>query len=407
MTSEYVIITFEPITATGGMGIGKLSYSLAQHLHETGIPVRFICINKGPHQTSFPSEAVHWSSRYVLYALNAFRRLHWLSGVGQRKWEERYFDFFLSRKKLSGTVLVSTTAFIPRTLARHRQLERISYLPPTPNEQKIATLCREELADKGRPGATYHDAYTDHRRLQAFLRCLPRFRKIVSISPVTTKSYADSGIPVTEVPFLHIPTRSGAEGAVPQKAPGEKVIFLYVAYSVLLKGLHRLLEEWQLAAPANAELHILGPVEEQYRNAFPILNATDIPNVHYLGYAPNPTPFYLKADVVIIPSLIDGEPHTATEALSLGKPVLIADTCGYARFIGEQVPAAVFSSFKSGMLAGKIRQAADHPEAFTAQYQHLIRWVRERQFDYASFYNHLTEAVTSPAPPVPASGVQA
>jgi|GEM_PF-631631 len=395
--ARITITTFESLTSNSAGGIGKLSYGLAAHLHNKGFEVRFLTINKGPHQTTFPSESVHWSSRGFLYLINKLAAWKLLDLVKKRRLEEQYYDFFLSRKKLKGDYLITTHAFMPRTLKKAKGFKHIAYIPPTPNELEIEKVCRNELAHKGVQKVHYNDAYTDRRRLKKFEASLPWLDQVISISPVTTNSFSHLGKCVMEVPFIHIPKRSATD-LLPQPPKQQgKVVFLYIAYSVLLKGLHRLLDEWKLVAPENAELHIAGPVSAPYKATFD-LSGLEAENVRFLGYTANPTPFYQQADVIIIPSLIDNEPTTATEALSLGKPVLLSSTCGYARFVGEMVPDAVFDVFKPGMLAQKINAAATDMPAFKAKYADLIEYTKHKKFDQEEFFATIAGCVLNYAP---------
>ncbi len=388
---KVIIVTFEAITKDSAGGIGNLSYELSKHLYKKDRNVLFYTINKGPHQTEFPSKSVHWTSRYFLFILNLLFKYKLLGGVTKRKAEEWYFDFFLSLQPLSGDYLISTHGFIPKTLKNHsHKFKSICYIPPTPNEEVIYNLCQVELSTSKVKDA-YHDAYTDIGRITNFKRTIPYFTKVISISPVTSSSYTGIVKNVVELPFVNAPKKNYTNIESKRK-DDQKVVFLYIAYSVLLKGLHRLLAEWESASLKAAELHIVGPIDPQYATAFNI-DFNKNASVKFLGYAADTSVFYQSADVVVIPSLIDGEPHIAIEALSYNKPVLISDGCGHARLIGNSVPEAVFNIQQPGELANKLKLAASNLANFTANFTVLADFVQNRKFDYSSFYDKVEEEV--------------
>ena len=385
-----VITTFESLTANSAGGVGKISYGLATHLHQQGYDILYITINKGPHETPFPSVSVHWSSRYFLFLLNRIRKFNLLSKVKKEKIEEKYFDFFLSAMSPKGDYFVSTSTLIPRTLARLKGFRKKVLIPPTPNDAVINELCRIELQKKQVAGTHYLDPYLDRDRLETFKKSIHRFDRIVSISPVTTASYAGNYPPVTEVSFVNFP--QAAQTVSPNlNKQGKNLVFMYVGHSVLLKGVHRLLEEWRRAALPNAELHIVGRIEDQYLKAFDIDKNNE--NVKFFGFVEDLGAHFLNADVIVIPSLIDNEPQTAIEALNYGKPVLISQNCGYASLIKKYVPQAVFDIMETGALSEKMREVSTDSAAFTEYYKEIINYVSNTRFDYNDFFSKIEKVI--------------
>mgnify|MGYP000887433447 CR=1 FL=1 len=54
---------------------------------------------------------------------------------------------------------------------------------------------------------------------------------------------------------------------------------------------------------------------------------SDFKNIHYYGYQKNVTDYYKKANILVIPSLYEGLPTVALEAMSYGVPIIGFEEC--------------------------------------------------------------------------------
>ena len=249
MKELMTIVSFEPLTDKGPLAIGKLTARFAEFMHSEGHPVVYYCINKRSYKTNFSSFAVHWSARYFLQIFVDRRKIRLIPKLSTRRLEEQYFDFFLALLPLSGDCLLTTTPFIPRSLRKFREKFRtIVYLPPTPNEAILYQICSSEINELAR-NRKCREGYTDPKRLRTFLKGISFLRRIVCYSPVTAATYKFSHI-VTEIPFIYVP--DDAVGSLKINTARKKVSFLYIAYSSVLKGLHRLLIEWESPPSASS-----------------------------------------------------------------------------------------------------------------------------------------------------------
>lgn len=92
------------------------------------------------------------------------------------------------------------------------------------------------------------------------------------------------------------------------------------------------------------ELDILGdgPISTAVKNEVKILNIEKFVNLH--GHVANPYPIVAKSDVMVLPSLSEGLPRAALEALHLGVPCILRSVDGNAELIHEGENGALFET---------------------------------------------------------------
>jgi glycosyltransferase involved in cell wall biosynthesis len=162
---------------------------------------------------------------------------------------------------------------------------------------------------------------------------------VVANSRFTARSLEACGFPAERVAVVPLGAPAVAPGAATAR-PGGPLRFLYAGGISALKGAHYLLRAWRQAAPA-AELRLAGgwQLPEEYR-ALP-------PGASYLGLLSREalSAEYLRADVLVFPTLCDGFGMVVTEAFAHGLPVLATTAAGAADLVREgengwQVPPA-------------------------------------------------------------------
>lgn len=388
MKPRFIIVSFEPIGPSEGRAIGKITYGLCDYLHKNGDDVIYYVINKGRYTTTFPSESVHWLTRYLLYLMDIFFKVKIFKTSFRRNMEEWMFDFFLSSKKLEGDYLLTTSPFISRTLKKHKhKFRKVFLLPANPNESEIAALYKKEFA-RYSVTAKYDDNYCNPYRVRQFRKIIPYIDSIIAISNVTGNSYLSENKEIIHVPYIFIPKNKQEEAIVRREKKAIK--FLYIAYSVPLKGLHRLLREWKLADLKDAELHVVGDIGSEYAAAFDLSGSG---NIYFAGPAFPPTKQFMECDIVVIPSLMDNEPTTAIEALLYEKPVIISNGCGYADFVGNFVEEAVYDLNTEDALAEKLRFFAANLPGLQQKFQPAFDYLRHNSFDLQAFYEKIKTTI--------------
>ena len=68
-----------------------------------------------------------------------------------------------------------------------------------------------------------------------------------------------------------------------------------------------------------------GPLRQALHEQADELDVADL--VDWLGYAPDPFPWYASADAFVLPSRYEGMPNALLEAMAMGLPVIVTDAC--------------------------------------------------------------------------------
>ncbi len=140
---------------------------------------------------------------------------------------------------------------------------------------------------------------------------------------------------------------------VPITAKKYSYTVLVVSRSGSEKNIQLATDAFEKVAPPDARLIVCGDIEEK-----DIIDQQS-GRIFFVGYQ-DPTPFYKKADLVLVPSLYEGYGLVIIEALAAGKPVLSTDV-GIAREAGaivttsEQFSATLAEWFKNGPRTGELK----------------------------------------------------
>ena len=349
---HYVVIIFQSIKQDGAGSFGQVGYDIAAELHNRGESVLLFTINKGPFTTKFPAKAVLLFPRTVLWFINKLLKFKLLTSVSAYKVQEFLFDYCLSKRDLSGDVLITTFPLLPLTLKKCRKnFKKIILIPQNPSELYIRELYKEEFRIYGIP-VLPGDAYEDAWRIRKQQETLPYIDEIVSISSITNKSYADFNGSKRIIPYYVRKNLSHEDGMAIKKEG--KFIFLFLAYIVLLKGLHHLMDAWKIwGHDESVELWIAGDIDQNLKDY--LNKAFPAENIKWLGFRSDIKSLIQQSSVVVIPSLVDNEPQTTVEALSLGVPVIMSDGCGNSDWVKVVMPEAVYPMGDIAALAGKLK----------------------------------------------------
>lgn len=178
---------------------------------------------------------------------------------------------------------------------------------------------------------------------------------IVAPSPVVEESFRTTDCAARIVP-ASFGTWVPAELPQRLRRPDRPVRFLFVGRDDVRKGLHRLLEVWR-TPPAGAELRIVGEVSPLIRRLF--ADVLNLPSVSADGFRSDMIAEYRAADVVVLPSLEEGDPIVTYEAAAHGLPV-IASVPGAGRIGAETGVVEIVDPQDLGALRDALeRYAAD------------------------------------------------
>ncbi len=346
-----LVIAFQSLTKTNAGGTGKLAYYIAQQLHSENNLVSLIVSSKGKFKTTFPSKAVAGISRYYLWALNRMLSLRLFPAYYERYLEETLFDY-LCQKHITDEVglIISTNPFLDKTLkkATRRGIKSV-LIPGNPADSLIFARVVEEKTKWGIHG---EDAYTFKPRLRKFEKSIALFDLIICHSSVIGGTFKGT------YQAKKIIDCYGAlwPGPLERSAPlvqSDKFVVLYVAYTVLLKGLQYLLSAWQMLSNIEAELWIIGSIDPMVK-AIIEREFENLKNVKYFGQQRSLSFYYEQASLFVAPSVIEGGPVSALEAMSHRVPVLITEACGVKDIIQDGKNGLITPIRDSQAIADKI-----------------------------------------------------
>lgn len=362
---KVMVISFQSLTATSGQGMARLGYILSKELHRRGLLKVFVVHSKGKFETPFPSEPVSFFSRYYLFVLNKLNNIFNFKTHKFRFLQERLFDWFCAQKiDKSIDIIFATQPYLKRTFRKAKKLGiKTILLSGTPEDNYMYDIVSEE---NKKLGATEIDSYTYDKRNRYFNDTMQYLDVVIGSLPTAYKTYAVSRAFKGENINMtgHMTPDFPAFDIKDKKSSGGKFVVGYLAYTVVLKGLHYLLEAWEELLRENdikdIELLIGGPlhpiVDEYVKRRF-----SDLERVQFLGQVTDIAPFMKQLDLFAAPSLIDGAPVAALEAAHYAVPVLITDNAGSSELIARG---------KGGGYIVPIRDAQAIKEKILWAYQH-------------------------------------
>ncbi|MFP7492840.1 glycosyltransferase family 4 protein [Terribacillus saccharophilus] len=143
------------------------------------------------------------------------------------------------------------------------------------------------------------------------------------------------------------------------RIPGKtKPVILFVGRLVQLKGVHVLIEALRQLKTITTEWEcwILGDGFEEAIKRFTdqMEDADLLSDIRLLGSVPNVKDFLETADVFVLPSLQDTQPHSVMEAQLSGVPVVVSDAGGLPEMVEEGVTGLMSEAGNPASLALKL-----------------------------------------------------
>jgi len=269
----------------------------------------------------FPTtiSAIGILGHYAIKALDVF-----LPNFSSRALEEWVFDMIASaRLKQADAVLFHPEFAFPKTIEKAKRNGALAIgiatvVHPALNEQ----LAREEYALV--PGGTSLTRVGERFLQRA--EVVNSFDYIIALSELVKTSYVSAGFPKERISVAH-PDIDGAT-FVPQEKKDDVFRALYIAHTTVLKGLHYLLEAWNDADLAGAELVIVGGYSAGTPRALREWYSRMIEgksSIRWVGETKTPEAFYAEASLVVFPSLTEGFGRVTLEAMTAGLPVIATE----------------------------------------------------------------------------------
>lgn len=100
-------------------------------------------------------------------------------------------------------------------------------------------------------------------------------------------------------------------------------------------------------------------------------------NIHFAGYVDQPAPYMKGCNMFLHPSLIEGMPNAAMEAMAYGKPVIMTNVNGAAELTQDGKLAHIIPPASHKTIAESLKGALDNPHKFSKMAQAAQQHVRE------------------------------
>lgn len=395
MTKKILIATFQSLTKDSAAGMGRIAYSVAEELYHKGLLEALVVSSKGKFTTSFPSRPVSFWSRYYLFAINKFGKYIKLKSFVSRYIQEQLYDRFFARhihKDLSAILI--TTPYLYHSLRKASRLGIPVYFTPGNLEDNYNRELVQQENDKY--GITQNDAYTYKPRLAYYNKSIPLISRFLLYNHLMKETYEKIGL------GGKIVFRQGCLKPVfskkPPKADKEAGKFkaVFLAYTVLLKGLQYMLEAWkdlQEGYPG-LELHIGGGID---MNVQSIINRdfANLNNVFYHGHISDVPGFLSDKQLCIVPSIIEGGPVFALEAMYFGLPVVCTENCGVKDMVDENKCGWVVPIRDAKAIKEKIIFAYEHQAEANAMGECGRKAIAS--YDISSFATDIADALINKA----------
>lgn len=144
-----------------------------------------------------------------------------------------------------------------------------------------------------------------------------------------------------------------------------KPVILFVGRLVQLKGVHVLIEALRQLKTITPdwECWILGDGFEEAIKRFTdqMEDADLLSDIRLLGSAPNVKDFLETADIFVLPSLQDTQPHSVMEAQLIGIPVVVSDAGGLPEMVEDGVTGLISEAGNSTSLAHQLARLLNAP----------------------------------------------
>ncbi|MCL4508952.1 MAG: glycosyltransferase [Chloroflexi bacterium] len=161
--------------------------------------------------------------------------------------------------------------------------------------------------------------------------------------------------------FLHPPRYSFRARASSERAPASPLRVLFVGQVCLRKGVHYLLQAWELLRHPSAELWLCGDVGADIQ---PYLRSHPLPgSVKLTGFVQDPSPLFEAATVFVLPSIEDGFGLVVAEAMSYGVPVVVSENVGARDLVRDGESGVVVPIRNAAALAQALERLLSAPDA--------------------------------------------
>ncbi len=136
---------------------------------------------------------------------------------------------------------------------------------------------------------------------------------------------------------------------------------IFLGWVIPTKGINELVQAWAELRPPRWQLHIVGPVEESYRDR--LVTEWRPENLEFIGECPHAEAMQrmATADVFVFPSYTEGFPNALVEAMALGKPAVASAVGAIPEMLGDECGILIPPRRVDALKEALTRILADEP----------------------------------------------
>jgi len=304
--------------------------------------------------------------------------------------QEWIFDTISSKKLKEGVIVLTTNGWIPKTLKKNKELGGKTILfAGNPCDLEISRV----LEGERKRVIQIKDIYNFKPRLKNYKTTITLSNKIIAFNDLIYKSFSKD-IPSSKLVLVPDFFPLNKELFSEKNISKNKIItFCYIGHTILLKGLHILLDAWEKAETKNTQLLIGGNIQNELK-PYIINKIKALQNVLYLGKIADLNSFYRSAHFFICPSILDAGPMTITEALYCKLPVIASENCGNSYLIEDNKNGFIYYNNSSDDLSKRISlliKEKDNYEFYSKNAFNTIQTKIKNHHD--NFFNVVIETI--------------
>jgi glycosyltransferase involved in cell wall biosynthesis len=356
---QVIISTFGRLGSTTGGG--KVAFEVSRYLHSRLALKRVLCMSYDESKVEelgalITEVAPEWSVQDLSWRVST-KAEQMLVGTTRysRRLGEEFFDQASVRHLTKADILHCIKPVVPRTIGAAHRLGVVTSAEAATCHARF----NKEMVDVEREkyGLPCIDPYCDPRRVERMEEAYERLDWIIAWHEPIAQTFIHYGVPKEKVRVLDV-TLGFNEPVHVEWTPHEGFQVLYVAHTNLLKGLHYLLGAWErYRLHEVGRLTVCGYVDANTREIIR-KEGWDLPGVRFVGFV-NPYPYYEWTDVVVVPSLSEGDSFVTREAMAYGIPVILTEGCGNKEIVKR---------FETGVVV-PVRDEEAIAEALTRLYE--------------------------------------
>lgn len=191
---------------------------------------------------------------------------------------------------------------------------------PTAHPRALMDLIAEEVRLQPDYASTFLEGTVSQALLSRVEREFELADRIFVLSSFQRRTFVEAGVP--EDKLITTPLGVELETFKPASRQGEDDAFnvLFVGQITQRKGISYLLEGFERAAIPNSRLTLIGAA---IGDTSPWMHRPNVDHIPHLPFFRLPD-VYTRADVYVLPSIVEGFPQTALQAMASGVPSIVS-----------------------------------------------------------------------------------